>query len=292
MLSTSNSNKNIKTTFTSNYRDVTDKLTKKLLYKNNSWFFRSDLEWKSLATELERKYKNVDKVNVHCFACSEGTEPFSLAMMLMEEMGPKKAQKFFPIIASDIDAEILVEPKKGILNVSEDDLVNIKANIGDNYKKYINISENYTFSPKLSYKVCSGTVTPLLRDAVVFKNYDIKSRITDVPKRNTVLLCRNFWSYLDKPYQKNNYAQKKLLENINTKFGSNNNSMIIIGDFDRNCFIEEELVEKGSFYNTYISEVFATEYEPKERFRDKYYLGNAYYLKMGDFKKTQTEHDL
>ena len=57
--------------------------------------FRSDLDWNLLSYYLENKYKNAQKVNVLNAACSDGSEPYSLAMILDKKISGGK--KFFPI---------------------------------------------------------------------------------------------------------------------------------------------------------------------------------------------------
>lgn len=271
-----------KIAFSANIRKVANKITRSTLYKNNSWYFRSDLNWNKLIEKLDEKYSKVDKVNVYCFACSEGAEPFSLAMMLIEKLGFEKAQKFFPIIASDIDTEILIEPKKGIINVSEGDLENIKENIGNNYLKYMNLEDDCNFSHKLYQDVYKGEISSVIRNAVIFKNYDMKSRIFDVPKRNSVVMCRNFWPYLEKPFQDNNKAQLKLLDNACNKLGDN--SLIIIGEYD-NYSIGNKLIERG-FYKSDVPWMYTKDFD-KGRFKDEFFLGNEYYLKQGSYKVKQ-----
>lgn len=212
-----------KQSFTSNYRNVKT-LAGDQLYMNNTWYFRADILWGKLVDFLADKYKNVDKVNVYNYACSEGAEPFSFAMMLMEKLG-EGAKKFFPIMASDIDKKILKNPKRGKVTISESDIKGFERNIGDNYKKYLDFKNNkFRHSYFLNADVRNGHIKSILKDKVIFEQKDIITDITNIKPDNSVILCRNFWQYLDED------LQSELPCKIYTHLGEN--SICIVGDFD------------------------------------------------------------
>ena len=71
-------------------------------YWTSTKFFREDLNWNDFVFMLFQKYKGVPQVNIRCFGCSDGEEPYSLAMKLDVVLG-KYAEKFFPIVAKDFD---------------------------------------------------------------------------------------------------------------------------------------------------------------------------------------------
>lgn len=209
--------------FTSNLKDVYSK-TGKFLYKTSTSFFRPDLDWNVFTNMLIRKYKNTEKVGIHCTACSEGAEPFSLAMLLIEKLGEKKAQKFFPIIASDINAEILQNPKNGIIKVSDEDIRYIKQALGDNYSKYIEFSKKSKYSKEAKCWLYEGQIKPILKDKVIFKNMSARRALSKIEKGDNIFICRNFWSYNpDK-------EQSKLADEIFAKLDEN--SLCVIGEDD------------------------------------------------------------
>ena len=82
---------------------------------NFTYFFRGDFQWRSFASYLNSRYKNADKVNIYNAACSDGTEPFTLAISLLSKLGIKKAEKFFPIKAHDLKDSLVKEAKTGIV---------------------------------------------------------------------------------------------------------------------------------------------------------------------------------
>lgn len=217
-------NINSSTTFKSNGRKLVN-TTGQIIYKNTSCFFRDDLIWHNLADLIETKYKNTPKVNVYNFACSEGAEPFSLAMMLLEKFGKEKAGKFFPIIASDIDANILENPQKGIIRLSRTDLFNLEDNLGKNVSNYIQHDNNFIFSDFLEERLCTGHVKPVIKDAIIFKKADIKQEIKNIQKNNSIILCRNFWPYIK------DSERCKLVSDLYNAMGEN--TICIIGEFDK-----------------------------------------------------------
>lgn len=184
-----------------------------------------DLDWHKLANILVEKYKNTNKVNIYCYACSEGAEPLSLAMLLIEKLGKEEAQKFFPIIASDIDEEIFKNAQNGIIKLSKWDIDNIKRILGDNYSKYIEFDNNFKKDPNLNDEVCTGRIKSILDGTVIFNgNVDIRKSITNIEKNNSVVLCRNFWPYI--PEKDQSQLAKDLFEQLGE------NSMCVIGSYD------------------------------------------------------------
>ena len=219
-----NHNKDYKPNFASNWRTVKDEFGK-VRYKNNTEFFRIDLNWNKFTDMLIEKYKHTDKVNIYNYACSEGAEPFSLAMLLIKKLGKEKAQKFFPIIASDIDEEILKNPKQGIIKVSSGDIFLIKRKLGNDYSKFIDLDNKFKYSSKFKDILCNGKITPILEDTIVFDTKDITKDFVNIKKDNSIVFCRNFWPYLSKN------DQLSLSANLSERLG--NNSLCVIGSYDK-----------------------------------------------------------
>lgn len=217
------SNKLKSPNFSANQRTVFDKFGKHL-YDNNSYYLRTDIKWGELVSFLAKKYKNAGKVNVYSLACSEGAEPFSLAMMLTKKLGIEKARKFFPIIASDFDEFILKNPRQGIVRLSENDVSRIEKQIGD-MSKFIELPDKTQhYDAILSMTAYKGHTKPLLNDAVMFKNADIRSVIATIKPDNSIVLCRNVWPYIPEP------EHSHLAQQMFDQLGEN--SMLVIGDFD------------------------------------------------------------
>lgn len=209
-----------------------DKEFDNLLYENTTSFFRYDLNfahnsefkstgnWVGFRKTISDYFKNVSKVNVYDFASSDGSEAYSLITSLIEELGEKGAEKFFPILAYDIDSTMVEQAKAGKIPCNTDDIQRFNANITHLQKdKYFAFRKEqqgtlpYSFIAKKS-----------LKQKVKFNLADIQSSIRNIEPSNSLVLCRNFWPYLSKEDRNNTILElsKKLDES----------SLVVIGCFD------------------------------------------------------------
>lgn len=225
--------------FTSSHRE-TGTIEEGTLNRNTTAFFRRDLAWNDFADLLVEKYKNKDKVNIYCYACSDGSEPYSVAMLLISRLGLEGAKKFFPIIAVDSDDYYFDEARKGNVKVNQGDAGAIGNKTGSdykNYKKYIDI--NYDNYEKVDgYYYYNAKVKDFVRNSVVFKTGDIKKDIEKLNNPNTVLMFRNAFEYFDS--QK---AREEFIKNSRKNLGKN--SVFVIGNCDRNYEIDKLLLSNG-----------------------------------------------
>lgn len=217
--------------------DLSENGFRRLLYRSTTCFFREDIKWDAYVDMLARKYQNVDKVNVYCAACSAGEEPFSLVMALFKKLGKDGAKKFLPIIASDFDDFILKRPMAGIINPTEEDIMNIDKMLGDDFKKYVNIGNKKEFDPDLNAEVYTGKVSDEVRNSVIFSQGSIQKLIPNINPENSVVMCRNFWDYL--PYDELSITIKKLFNQINES------SLCVIGEHEQDCRLVPEFLEAG-----------------------------------------------
>jgi len=233
--------------FTSYWQSVGSKLGKPIS-ENNTSFFRTDIEdWNKFTNNLIKKYIDTDKVNIHCFGCSDGVEPFSLAILLIKKLGEKGAKKFFPIIASDIDPKILENPKKGIVFLTDTDLEHIEDNIGKDYSQFIKHDNNFRVDRTYNSdeEICNGQVAQKVRDAIEFKSGDIRNTLSEIPRENTVVMARNFWPYLS------DEDQPKLAEALGKHLKKN--SMVITGQYDASHRVNaEKLLTQNGFKDSAI----------------------------------------
>lgn len=189
-----------------------------MVSSNSTQFFRKDFPWENIGKVFENKFPQ-GEVCIHDFACSDGSEAFSLIIALIEQLGEKRANRFFPIIASDIDPEIIRMASSGKISADADDIYKIEKNIKKgNISKYFHVtklSENkFILSPK-----------EILLKNVVFKKESIEDGLDDVDKgNNNIILCRNFWKYL----KQEDLAEStwKLAHKIDDK------TLLMIGFFD------------------------------------------------------------
>lgn len=225
--------------FTSNSRSVYK--NGELLYKNKTNFFRDDLEWNGFIDFLDYKYKNSDKVNVINSACSDGAEPFSLALLLIEKF-KAAASKFFPIKASDIDEEIINRAQNEPCNITDNELFTINKHSNYNLYKYFNITKptdtNYSMGllPKKTFK-----------PNIEFKKSDILTELKLLEPKNNIIMCRNFWTYL--PEQN----VKAMVDIFKEKLDET--STVVIGELEKGWHFDK-LLKNAGFKELPIENVF------------------------------------
>lgn len=227
-------------TFKANRRIVCDE-SGKMLYKTTSYMFRPDLNWDSFVKLLQEKYANTKQVNIINHACSNGAEPFSLVIKLISILG-EKAQKFFPIKAKDIDEENIRRARNGYIGIHNDDMYNMNEQMQGNIGKFLNYVPSRAMNDDLG-------VQPIMqvRENIEFKRSDIFNDIDELPESNTVLLCRNFWPYLDTTKQE--LLAQKLAQKLDKT------SLVAVGNFDSECNIDK-LLTKNGFIPTNVENVY------------------------------------
>lgn len=234
-----NYNNTAKSSFGSNKRAVYQ--DGELLYKNTTRFFRDDLNWDALVKFLDEKYKDCKNVNIFNFACSDGSEPWSLAVILMEKL-KALAAKFFPIRASDIDEVMINSIKMQPCNVSDMDLRRVNKFVNGKYFDYFKMVKSW------SSKYLMGFLPhEKLNKNVEFKQADIFDEIEEIKPENNIILARNFWSYL-KPEE-----IKKLLIIFAEKLDPT--SCLIIGELEKGHHYDK-LLKEHDFYETGVYNVF------------------------------------
>lgn len=221
------------TAFKSSFRSVyNDNLT--LKYNTNTCFFRKDLRWKEFVDYIEKKYQNINKVNIVDYACSTGEEPSSLAMLLDMKLG-EKAEKFFPISAYDIEEENIKDAKRGLFKINPGEMELVEENMGDKYKDYF--SELINTNGAIEWLSSKSN----LDSKIVYTQSDIKKDILKIPRENTIFICKNFFPYLAIG------EEKELVKQIANHLGSN--SVVVLGNFDISHGIEK-LFHKEGFVST------------------------------------------
>ena len=208
----------------------------KLLYENTTSFFRYDLKtahqdvyapnsfwdgnWIGFRRTIANYFKDVSKVNVYDFACSDGSEAYSLILSLIEELGEETSLKFFPIQAFDIDKTIIKIAQSGVIPCDIDDIRRISENLKNKTKSnYYQISSDPNNALKTSF-----TASDKLKEKVNFKLSDIQSQIDNINPTNSLVLCRNFWPYLSQSDRQQTF--KRLCDKLDET------SLIVIGYFD------------------------------------------------------------
>lgn len=167
---------------------------------NNSWAVRGELDWKANAKFFGSHFKDKEKVNVYSLASSDGSEAYMLAISLIETLGEKEAQKFFPIKAFDKDEYIAGVAKSGKWNLMAADLRNI-LDLFPNAGKYLKKSEvpMKINNDSLSERTATYEVSDILKRAVRFEKGDLLEEIKNIDDEDgsSLVFCRNVLPYLE-----------------------------------------------------------------------------------------------
>lgn len=225
---------------TNNDRRYYDSEFDKLLYENTTLFFRHDLNfarkpeyktsdtWIGFRKTIADYFENTPKVNVYDFASSDGSEAYSLITCLIDELGEKGAQKFFPIQAYDIDSAMVEQAKSGEIPCNIDDIRRINENLKQMpFYLYFNFED---YNGSLPYLFIA---TDRLKQKVNFNLADIQSTIKNIQPSNSLILCRNFWPYLSKE------DRDKTIFELSQKL--DDSSLVVIGSFDNSQTINQFL---------------------------------------------------
>lgn len=216
------------------------KQTENYEYYTSTSLFREDLDWDGLMNLMRRKYKNADKVNLICHACSDGEEAYSLALKVKKTFG-KSADKFLPVIAKDIDYDNIFKAKRANYVVFNDEISRLEQHGGLDLNRYFDIYKNdFTYETYAKPR-------DSLKEYVDFAQGDILEDIKKIPKENTVLMCRNFIPYLPAK------SQTELIKQFGERLDSS--SLLVLGEFDMRDDILVAL-KKNGFEQTEIKHVF------------------------------------
>lgn len=201
---------------------VVDGVTVNCNYTN---MFRGDMNWDALVEYLDKKYENEQHVKIYCYACSDGSEPYSLALKLLDKLGEEKSKKFLPLLAKDIDKEQIDSANDGLLYMHNKDIEAFSSNIKnytfDNFfekdnSKSVKTERNIVFEP---YRVKDS-----LQKLVTFEKANILEESLTKDYTKSVLLFRNAWTFISLGQQEQ--LAEALYKNMDEK------STLMIGNSD------------------------------------------------------------
>lgn len=146
---------------------------------NTSEFFRNPKNFEYLKKEVfPELFEKKQKVKIWSAPCSNGSEPYTIAIIL-NEMGIKESR--YKILASDLDPQILEFAKNGLYN--NNSLKNVSDKLLNKYFNKLPRKDKYQLSDNIIKKV-------------KFEKMDL---INDRYKKNwDLILSRNFFIYLTK----------------------------------------------------------------------------------------------
>jgi two-component system, chemotaxis family, CheB/CheR fusion protein len=173
---------------------------------NVTSFFRDPEAWEYLATDIiPRVLQSLEGdafVRVWSAGCSSGEEPFSLAMLLAEGLGPDAFRERVKIYATDVDEEALSQGRQA--SYSEHAIGAVPPALAEKYFEKLNGA--YALNRDL-------------RRSVIFGRHDL---ILDPPiSRVSLLACRNTLMYF------NSEAQQRILDRFH--FGLRDSGYLFLG---------------------------------------------------------------
>jgi chemotaxis protein methyltransferase CheR len=90
-----------------------------LLTTNETYFFREPAHFEFLQQHVLPKFAAQDSVRVWSAACSTGEEPYTLAMVLADQLGDKN----WSILATDINTSVLEVAQSGLYDIGTADKI-------------------------------------------------------------------------------------------------------------------------------------------------------------------------
>ena len=161
---------------------------------NVSEFFRDATVWHYLKDTVipeivrEKTARHFHSIRVWSAGCATGQEPYSIAMVILEEVDKRHADLELSVTATDIDSNVLAAAKEGRYPIAR--LTQIPPRLRH---KYVTVDgEEFEMVPRL-------------RNAVKFRMLDI---FADNPiSAVDLIICRNVMIYFDRKKQGDVYAK-------------------------------------------------------------------------------------
>ena len=148
---------------------------------NVTSFFRNPEVWEEIRSVLRSLSAEHDRLRLWSAACSDGREPYSLAMLALDD--PEVDASRIEITATDIDREILAAARQGVYrNTRTTDIAEQLAPL-DEYERYVERDGD------------QFAVADAVKDLVNFERHDL---INGDPKSDfDFVVCRNLFIYID-----------------------------------------------------------------------------------------------
>ncbi len=152
---------------------------------NVTGFFRNPEAWESLADVLATLTEEQRHVRVWSAPCADGREPYSLAMLAMDD--DDVAHQRMEVLGTDINPDILEVAREGRYETSQTTDIAEELAPLSNYRRYIERHED-TF-----------TVRDIVKEMVSFEQHDL---IRGEAKSDFDLVCcRNLLIYIDASFK-------------------------------------------------------------------------------------------
>jgi chemotaxis protein methyltransferase CheR len=153
------------------------------LTTNLTAFFREEHHFSVLAAELRARAK--EPIRIWCNAASTGEEPYSIAMTVVETLGPAANVR---IVCSDIDTKVLATADRGVYAADAKGLVDARLK-----RHFLRGSGANSGAIK---------VKPELRRLVEFQTCNLMDSKWSLGAPFDIVFCRNVMIYFDVPTQR------------------------------------------------------------------------------------------
>jgi len=179
---------------------------------NVTEFFRNPEMWQYLRDEVLPRLLEAtpagQPVRVWSAGCASGEEPYAVAMLLTELLGPEVVADRAKIYATDVDEEALEQARRAVY--SETALEPVPAELRDRY-----FTANHNGGE-------GRMVRADVRRALIFGRHDL---LKDAPISHTdLLLCRNTLMYF------NSETQRRILQRLH--FAVNEPGYLVLGQIE------------------------------------------------------------
>ncbi len=229
-----------------------------VVLRNNTGFYRDPDFWLDLAEFLEKKLKNIPKMNIYSYGCSDGSDPLSLVMTLLAHNRNSVLEKFSPIIAKDIDSLAIARAKAGLYEIVAPEKETI-----DRYTcgKFNNFFREYNGKSQLVPEA-NFEINPEAIRHIKYHEANVLDDYKTIEPNNSIVLLRNMLPYLTPNYGEGYYrggdwsVQKKFLNDLYNHLGEN--SYIAVGGYDRHEMRREleKALRKAGFEPTNIFNLY------------------------------------
>ncbi len=153
------------------------------LTTNLTAFFREEHHFPLLAAELAARAK--EPIRIWCNAASTGEEPYSLAMTVIEALGPAANVR---IVCSDIDTKVLATADRGVYSADAKGLSDARLK-----RHFLRGSGSNAGAMK---------VKPELRRLIDFQTCNLMDTQWSLGAPFDIVFCRNVMIYFDAPTQR------------------------------------------------------------------------------------------
>jgi chemotaxis protein methyltransferase CheR len=152
---------------------------------NVTGFFRNPDVWEGIRGVLRDLSADDERVHVWSAACADGREPYSLAMLAMDD--PRVDAEQFHVYGTDINEESLQTAQYGEYSSSRTVDIEEQLSFLSNFHSYVERSGD------------SFRMRERVRRKVTFAKHDL---INDDPKSGfDLVVCRNLFIYIDNEYK-------------------------------------------------------------------------------------------